>query len=138
MTISEASQLVIQTTSLTSGKDIFLLDMGEPVLIYDLAKKMINLSGFELRDENNDNGDIEIKFSGLRVGEKMSEELLIGSNSSPTIHPLIFKASEDIVLIKDIDKILDKLSIFIDKNDKESINLVLKSLVPESNYQILN
>ena len=138
MTISEASQLVIQTTSLTSGKDIFLLDMGEPVLIYDLARKMINLSGFELRDENNENGDIEIKFSGLRVGEKMSEELLIGSNSSPTIHPLIFKASEDIVLIKDIEKILEELSIYIDKNDKESINLILKSLVPESNYQILS
>ena len=109
--------------------------MGDPISIFDLAKRMINLSGFELKDENNKNGDIEIKFLGLRDGEKMNEELLIGSNSSPTIHPLIYRAFEDVVMIKNIENILQKLYLSIEKNDKKTLYKIIKELVPESTHK---
>ena len=93
MTIDEASKLVIQAMIYAEGGEVFLLDMGEPVKIYDLAKTMILLSGLTVKDEKNPKGDIEIIFTGLRLGEKLYEELLIGSESTLTEHPLIFKAS---------------------------------------------
>ena len=92
MTIKEASELVIQAGAMAKGGEVFLLDMGEPIKIYDLAKKMIQLSGLQLKDKNNPNGDIEILITGLRPGEKLYEELLIENKSLPTIHPKIFKA----------------------------------------------
>ena len=89
MTIEEASQLVIQASTMSEGGDVFLLDMGEPILIKDLAIKMIKLMGKTLKDEENDKGEIEIKTIGLRPGEKLYEELLIDGKSVPTEHPNI-------------------------------------------------
>ena len=86
MTVSEAAELVIQAGAMGKGGDVFVLDMGEPVRIYDLAKRLIRLSGFEIRDHINPNGDIEIVFTGLRPGEKLYEELLIGENVKETVH----------------------------------------------------
>ena len=94
MTIPEAAQLVIQSAVLAEGGEVFLLDMGEPVKIYDLAKQMILINGLSLKDKNNSDGDIEITISGIRPGEKLFEELLITSKSIPTRHPLIFKGNE--------------------------------------------
>ena len=95
MTIPEAAQLVIQAGTMGASGAVFVLDMGEPVKIIDLAKKMIHLSGLELRCEDNPHGDIEIAFSGLRPGEKLYEELLIGDNVTPCAHPRISQAQED-------------------------------------------
>ena len=97
MTIPEAAQLVIQAGAMGQGGDVFVLDMGEPVKIITLAKRMISLSGLSLRDEFNPDGDIEIKFSGLRPGEKLYEELLIGDNVEGTIHPRISRACEEML-----------------------------------------
>ncbi len=94
MTIPEATQLVIQAGALGQGGDVFVLDMGEPVKIADLARKMIHLSGYEVKDENNPNGDIELVYTGLRPGEKLYEELLIGDNVTGTQHPRIMRAQE--------------------------------------------
>ncbi len=94
MTISEAAGLVIQASSMGKGGDVFVLDMGEPVKIIDLACRMIHLSGLKVKDYNNPYGDIEIKYTGLRPGEKLYEELLIGDNVSKTAHPLISRAEE--------------------------------------------
>ena len=94
MTIPEAAQLVLQASSLAKGGDVFLLDMGEPVRIKDLAEQMLRLSGLSLRDARNPNGDIEIACIGLRPGEKLYEELLIEAESEATKHPLIYRARE--------------------------------------------
>jgi FlaA1/EpsC-like NDP-sugar epimerase len=95
MTIPEASQLVIQAGAMGNGGDVFVLDMGTPVKISDLASEMIRLSGLEVRNETNPDGDIEIRYTGLRHGEKLYEELLIGENVSETAHPRIMSAKED-------------------------------------------
>ncbi|MDQ2696314.1 MAG: polysaccharide biosynthesis protein, partial [Pseudomonadota bacterium] len=95
MTIPEAAQLVIQASALAQGGDVFLLNMGEPVRIVDLARRMIHLSGFEVKDADNPRGDIEIRFTGLRPGEKLYEELLLGENDLPTDHPMIMRAREE-------------------------------------------
>ena len=94
MTIQEAAELVIQASALAEGGDVFLLDMGNPIKIKDLATKMIDLSGLKVKNEKNLDGDIEIKITGLRPGEKLYEELLLGDNPLPTIHPKIFKAQD--------------------------------------------
>jgi UDP-N-acetylglucosamine 4,6-dehydratase len=94
MTIPEAAQLVIQASALAQGGDVFLLDMGEPVRIHDLARRMIQLSGLTVRDEEHPEGDIAIAFTGLRSGEKLREELLIGTDDMPTDHPMIRRARE--------------------------------------------
>ena len=95
MTIPEAAQLVIQAGSMGQGGDVFVLDMGEPVKIVELAEKMIHLSGLSIRSERNPQGDISIEFTGLRPGEKLYEELLIGDNVVATDHPMIMAARED-------------------------------------------
>jgi FlaA1/EpsC-like NDP-sugar epimerase len=95
MTIPEAAQLVIQAGAMGQGGDVFVLDMGEPVRIVDLARRMINLAGRTVRDASNPQGDIEIKFTGLRPAEKLYEELLIGKNVSGTEHPMILRAFEE-------------------------------------------
>ncbi|HEY9268574.1 MAG TPA: nucleoside-diphosphate sugar epimerase/dehydratase, partial [Methylotenera sp.] len=97
MTIPEAAQLVLQAGAMAHGGDVFVLDMGQPVKIVDLARRMAQLSGLSVRDESNPAGDIEIKVVGLRPGEKLYEELLIGENPEPTAHPRIMKAHEDFV-----------------------------------------
>ena len=95
MTISEAAQLVLQAGAMATGGDVFVLDMGQPVGILDLAHRMVELSGLQVRDAAHPDGDIEIAITGLRPGEKLYEELLIGDNPAPTEHPRIMKAHED-------------------------------------------
>ena len=131
MTIPEAVELVIQAGSMGQGGDVFVLDMGEPVRIVDLAKKMIRLSGLEVRDEYNPDGDIEIKFTGLRPGEKLYEELLIGDNVSDTDNPLIMRAQEKMLAWDEIRVIIDDLSKAIDSCDQEKLRQLLTKAVPE-------
>ena len=100
MTIPEASQLVIQAGSMGLGGDVFVLDMGEPVKIIELAEKMINLTGLTVQSEENPSGEIAVEFSGLRPGEKLYEELLIGDNVSPTEHSMIMRADEDFLPVR--------------------------------------
>ena len=129
MTIEEAAELVIQAGAMSVGGEVFVLDMGEPVKIYDLAKKMIQLSGLELKDKVNPYGDIEILITGLRPGEKLFEELLIGNNPLPTIHPKIFKAQEDFIHWQKLEKELNILENFIQNNDLQNILKLMKKLV---------
>ena len=131
MTIKEATELVIQSSSLANGGEIFLLEMGDPVKIIDLAKQMILLSGLKIKDKNNINGDIEIKEIGLRPGEKLFEELLIDNRATKTNHPLIY-ISKEIICKKDlismnIKKLIDSLL----KYDEKNMIFYLKKLVPE-------
>ena len=131
MTKSEAVDLVIQAGSMGKGGDVFVLDMGEPVKILDLAKKMIRLSGLRFKENQSSQGDIEIKFTGLRPGEKLYEELLIGSNVSPTLNPKIMSANEDMILWKDLKKILDDLEFTIDNFDQNRLRKLLIKSMPE-------
>jgi FlaA1/EpsC-like NDP-sugar epimerase len=110
MTIPEAAQLVIQASSMGSGGDVFVLDMGSPVRISDLAKRMIQLAGCTVRDEQNPDGDIEIRYTGLRPAEKLFEELLIGKNVTGTEHPRILRAMEHHLSWEQIKHILDDLA----------------------------
>ena len=110
MTIQEATELVIQAGSLSKGGEVFLLDMGEPISILNLAKEMIRLSGNEIKDKSNPNGDIEIVFTGLRDGEKLYEELLIGDDVSKTIHEHIMSANEEKLSHTEILEYIEKLN----------------------------
>ena len=131
MSISEASQLVIQAAQLALGGEVFLLDMGDPLLIKDLAYQMVKLSGLTVRDKKNPEGDIEIRNIGLRPGEKLYEELLIDSTSMPTIHPLIYKAIEK-KLDKDFFNFnLGKLMSSLEKKDLDETLAIAKEIVPE-------
>jgi len=130
MTISEAAQLVIQSCAMASGGDVFVLDMGEPVRIYDLALNMIYLSGLIVKDEMNPLGDIEIKVTGLRPGEKLYEELLIGDNPQPTGHPKIMKANDPYLPWAELEIELGELSRALDGKDGQIILAILKKLVP--------
>ncbi|MBY3030272.1 polysaccharide biosynthesis protein [Rhizobium leguminosarum] len=129
MTISEASQLVIQAGAMADGGDVFLLDMGEPVRIADLARKMVELSGLAVRDEDNPEGDIELSVTGLRPGEKLFEELLIGDNPKTTEHPRIMKAREDFLLWPELLKKLNALNAVLDRNDMIAARAILAKLV---------
>lgn len=131
MTITEASQLVLQASVIAEGGDVFLLDMGEPTLVKDLAKRMIHASGLSVRNENNPKGDIEIKYIGLRPGEKLFEELLINAESKKTNHPLIFRAVEESIPQSQIFPELDKLEKYLKDHDKENTLNLLNYLVPE-------
>ncbi len=130
MTIPEAAQLVIQASAMTEGGDVFVLDMGAPVRIYDLAVKMTYLSGLLVRDEAHPHGDIEIKVTGLRPGEKLYEELLIGNDPQPTAHPKIMKAHEEFLSWDELRQELEKLDVALDACDDKLIRDVLKKLVP--------
>ena len=129
MTISEAAQLVIQAGAMGSGGDVFVLDMGEPVRIYDLATRIVELSGLSLRNDSNPHGDIEIKVTGLRPGEKLFEELLIGDNPKPTQHPRILKAQEKFVSWEQLHGQLDSLNLALSVNDVPLIRSFLQKLV---------
>ena len=131
MTIKEASQLVIQSSVLGNGGDVFLLDMGDPVKIIDLAEQMISINGLTKKDEANPNGNIEIKTIGLRDGEKLYEELLIGSESKPTSHPLIFRAVEDCIHPDILWDKLDLLERYLSNIDQKNVFKILSELVPE-------
>jgi len=129
MTIPEASQLVLQTGALAKGGDVFVLDMGEPVKILDLAKKMINLSGLSIKDESNSDGDIEITFTGLRPGEKLYEELLIDDNAQQTKHELIMRAEETELPWPILKEILLKLDSACHEFDFLMVRKLLKNAV---------
>lgn len=133
MTIPEAAQLVIQASAMATGGDVFVLDMGEPVRIYDLALKMVYLSGLLIRDDAHPHGDIEIIVTGLRPGEKLYEELLIGDSPQSTAHPKIMRANEEFLSWSELQSELEKLNLTLDTGDVSLIRAMLKKLVP--NYQ---
>lgn len=129
MTIPEAAQLVLQAGSMGLGGDVFVLDMGSPVRIVELAEKMIHLSGLSVRSERNPVGDIAIEFTGLRPGEKLYEELLIGDNVTPTQHPMIMSANESYLPWADFRNVLDQLLQGLDRDDFEAVRMVMRTTV---------
>ena len=129
MSIPEAAELVIQAGAMGEGGDVFVLDMGEPVNIYNLAKRLINLSGMELKDEDNPEGDVEIIFTGLRPGEKLYEELLIGDNVSATEHSQIFRAEEDFLAARDLEIHYKSMQEAEKKGDVVALRNILKKVV---------
>jgi len=140
MTVSEASQLVIQAGAMGKNSEVFVLDMGESVKIKDLIYKMIRLSGFTVKDNNNPTGDIEIKITGLRPGEKLYEELLIGDNPQKTYHEKIQKAQDPFINFEELKTDLDKLSTLLEDNKVEEVKFMLSKLVSsyKSNSKIVD
>jgi FlaA1/EpsC-like NDP-sugar epimerase len=136
MTIPEAVQLVLQATGMARGGELFLLDMGEPVRIAELARQMIELSGLRVRDELNPNGDIAIEYTGLRPGEKLYEELLISARDEATQHPLIRKAKEPNHSSSELEPMVEALEKALDRWDEQATILALTRLVPEYNKDI--
>lgn len=130
MTITEAAQLVLQASAMAKGGDVFVLDMGEPVKIMDLARRMIELSGLRVRDLDCPDGDIDIQVTGLRAGEKLYEELLIGDNPEPTTHPQILRAHEEFLQWNQLESALEKLSQDLEATSIEEIKKRLRNLVP--------
>ena len=131
MSIPEAVQLVIQSGTISSGGDVFLLDMGKPVNILSMAKKMIYLSGLTPIDKDNEDGDIKIEITGLRPGEKLYEELLIGENSNKTVHPRIMQANEqklnwDVILVG-----IKEFNDVCKTQDNDKIKILLNKYIPE-------
>lgn len=129
MTIPEAAQLVIQAGSMGEGGDVFVLDMGEPVKIAVLAEKMIHLSGLSVRSDKTPHGDIAIEFTGLRPGEKLYEELLIGDNVSPTEHPMIMRANEEHLPWEQFKERLGELLAAVESDDYERVRQLLRETV---------
>lgn len=129
MTIPEAAQLVIQAGAMAKGGDVFVLDMGLPVKIMDLARRMVELSGLTVKDEEHPEGDIEIAVTGLRPGEKLYEELLIGDNPKPTVHPRIMKAHEEFIPWAEFEARLNALEMALNVNDVGVIRLMMQQLV---------
>ena len=130
MTIPEAVELVIQAGAMGKGGEVFVLDMGKPIKIFDLATKMIYLSGLEVRNESNPNGEIEIKITGLRPGEKLFEELLIGDNVSKTKHPMIMRAKEEMLSWDELSVILNSLEGAVVDSNQEVLQSLLIQIVP--------
>lgn len=131
MTIPEAAQLVLQAGAMGHGGDVFVLDMGEPVKIIDLAKRMVHLHGLELKSDIRPEGDIELNFVGLRPGEKLFEELLIGDNVEGTEHPLIMRASEHHIVWEVLKNVLNELELACDQFDYVKVRELLQQIVPE-------
>ena len=131
MTISEAAQLVIQSNSLAQGGDVFILDMGEPLKIKDLAEQMIRLSGLKVKTGKDNNGDIEIITTGLRPGEKLFEELLIDGEPMKTSHPLIFRVNEVKLPYEEMMIGINSLRKAINELDETAALKVLSKFVPE-------
>jgi FlaA1/EpsC-like NDP-sugar epimerase len=130
MMISEAVELVIQAGAMGEGGDVFVLDMGKPVKIDFLAKKMIKLSGLKVKDKSNPDGDIKIEYTGLRPGEKLFEELLIGENTIDTDNPLIMRAIEDMLSWDKLKPILENLKDCVESGNNEKVRKLLIKLVP--------
>ncbi|KJJ61939.1 membrane protein [Pseudomonas sp. 10B238] len=129
MTIPEAAQLVIQAGSMGQGGEVFVLDMGKPVKIAELAEKLIHLSGLSVRSEKCPHGDIAVEFTGLRPGEKLYEELLIGDNVSPTEHPMIMRADEEYVTWDALRGVLKKLLKAVEQDDYPQVRVLLREVV---------
>ena len=140
MTTTEASQLVIQAGAMSEKCEVFVLDMGESVKIKDLVYKMIKLSGFTVKDNENLDGDIEVKIIGLRPGEKLYEELLIGNNPEKTSHEKIKKAQDSSTPFKELDLELKNLEILLNKNNISGVKNFLKKIVKsyKSNSDIID
>jgi FlaA1/EpsC-like NDP-sugar epimerase len=131
MSIPEAAALVVQAGAMATGGDVFVLDMGEPVKIDDLARSMIRLMGLEVRDAKHVDGDIAIDYIGLRHGEKMHEELLLGENITPTEHPRIRKSHEPSLPAGELARVLEHLRSAMERNDVEAIHAVLLRAVED-------
>ncbi len=129
MTIPEAAQLVIQASAMAQGGDVFVLDMGQPVKIMDLAIRMIELSGLQVKNSERPDGDIEIQVTGLRAGEKLYEELLIGENPEPTSHPCIMRAHESFLTLQHLESALEQLDKAIHNSTFEEVKQELTQLV---------
>jgi FlaA1/EpsC-like NDP-sugar epimerase len=131
MTIPEAAQLVIQAGSMAEGGDVFVLDMGKPVRIGDLARRMINLMGLTVRDEQHPDGDIEISYTGLRPAEKLYEELLIGNNVTGTEHPMILRAIEHSMPWERVQSLLEEILVAMSRFDCHRALHLLGEVVEE-------
>ena len=131
MTIPEAAQLVIQAGAMASGGDVCVLDMGHPVKIIDLARRMIQLSGLTVQDGENPDGDIAIEVTGLRPGEKLYEELLIGNNPTPTVHSRIMKSHEAFIELAELESKLRLLQVELDINNAVKVRELLQLIVPD-------
>ena len=136
MTIPEASSLVIQASAMGNGGDVFVLDMGEPIRIVDLARTMIRLAGYTEKSVEHCNGDIEIQVTGLRPGEKLYEELLIGDNCGPTEHVAIMRARENFILWEEIEPSIEALEAAIDQHDVLRVRSILRQLVSGYGNQV--
>jgi FlaA1/EpsC-like NDP-sugar epimerase len=135
MTAPEAAELVIQAGAIARGGEVFVLDMGEPVRIQELARNMIELAGHQVRSLDHPTGDIEIAEIGLRPGEKLFEELLIGNNPSPTDHPRILKADEAFLPLEALRSKLDSIARLLDADTRVELLDALEDLVPEFHRQ---
>ena len=131
MTIPEAAQLVIQAGSMAKGGEVFVLDMGQPVKVLDLARRMVALSGLRIRTEDEPDGDIEIVFTGLRPGEKLYEELLIGDDPVATSHPRIMMANEEFLSLADLELALGRIATALEMQDAELSRKILAELVKD-------
>ena len=129
MSIPEAAQLVIQASGISEGNNLFVLDMGKPIKISDLIRQIIKLSGLSVKDKDNPNGDIEILVTGLRSGEKLFEELILGENPKKTIHPKIYKVEDPFFSFEQISQDIDELRHLIEKGETVKIIQILKKLV---------
>ncbi len=129
MTIPEAAQLVIQAGAMSKGGDVFVLDMGEPVKIFELAKTLIHLSGLAVKTAEHPEGDIEIQFTGLRPGEKLYEELLIGDNVTSTEHALIMRANEEVLPWSEMQRFLNEFKEALNTCDQDKIRAILLAAV---------
>jgi FlaA1/EpsC-like NDP-sugar epimerase len=129
MTAPEAAQLVIQAGAIGKNSEVFILDMGKPVRIRDLIVKMINLSGQKIKDENNLNGDLEIKTIGLRPGEKLHEELLLGEYPEKTIHPKIYLVNEPSISFEEFEKAINELTIHLNNQDAKQLKKILNNAI---------
>jgi len=135
MTIKEAALLVIQAGAMSKGGEVFVLDMGKSVRIYDLAVSMVKLSGLTIKDEQNPDGDIEIVEVGLRPAEKLYEELLIGNSPESTQHQRIMRASEDFIQWDALLNLLENMHDALQTHNQEEALNLLKTLVPEYNVE---
>jgi FlaA1/EpsC-like NDP-sugar epimerase len=131
MTIPEAAQLVIQAGAMAKGGDVFLLDMGDSIKVSDLARRMVELSGLSIKDANNPTGDIEIVVTGLRPGEKLHEELLLGANPVTTHHPRILRAVEDFLPWNQLEGKLETLDRALEVNDVSQVASITRELVQD-------
>jgi len=140
MTVTEAAQLVIQAAAMGKNSEVFVLDMGESVKIRDLIYKMIKLSGFTVKDDKNLNGDIEVKITGLRPGEKLYEELLIGDNPQKTNHSKIQKTSENYIPFDQLEVDLNNLKNLLDNNKVKEVKDLLDKIIKlyQSNSEIVD
>jgi FlaA1/EpsC-like NDP-sugar epimerase len=140
MTLTEAAQLVIQAGAMSKDCDVFILDMGESVKIKDLIYRLVKLSGLTIKDENNNEGDIEIKIIGLRPGEKLYEELLLGNNPKKTHHPKIQKAQDSFIPFNQLEADLNNLKTLLYHNKVLEVKELLAKIVKtyQSNSTIVD